>query len=167
MGIGGTEPRRTHSTPPTPYAGPEALGPMKLGTRGSPLALVQARAVAARLGTLGVDVEIVPIRTEGDRRVDARLAAIGGKGLFVREIEEALREGLIDGAVHSLKDLPAELPAGLTLAAFAEREDPRDVLVSRSGASFEDLRSEEHTSERQSLTNLVCRLLLEKKKRSR
>ena len=112
---------------------------MKLGTRGSPLALVQARAVAARLGTLGVDVEIVPIRTEGDRRVDARLAAIGGKGLFVREIEEALREGLIDGAVHSLKDLPAELPAGLTLAAFAEREDPRDVLVSRSGASFEDL----------------------------
>src|SRR5216110_3034686 len=139
MGIGGTEPRRTHSTPPTPYAGPEALGPMKLGTRGSPLALVQARAVAARLGTLGVDVEIVPIRTEGDRRVDASLAAIGGKGLFVREIEEALREGLIDGAVHSLKDLPAELPAGLTLAAFAEREDPRDVLVSRSGASFEDL----------------------------
>ena len=139
MGIGGTEPRRTHSTPPTLYAGPGALAPMKLGTRGSPLALVQAGAVAARLRTLGADVEVVPIRTEGDRRVDARLAAIGGKGLFVREIEEALREGLIDGAVHSLKDLPAELPAGLALAAFAEREDPRDVLVSRSGASFEDL----------------------------
>jgi hydroxymethylbilane synthase len=112
---------------------------IRLGTRGSPLALAQARAVAARLRALGADVEVVPMRTEGDRLVDARLAAIGGKGLFVREIEEALRSGLIDGAVHSLKDLPAELPTGLTLAAFAEREDPRDVLVSRSGASFEDL----------------------------
>src|SRR5207247_9396896 len=124
MGIGGTEPRRTHSTPPTPYAGPEALGPMKLGTRGSPLALVQARAVAARLGTLGVDVEIVPIRTEGDRRVDARLAAIGGKGLFVRKIEEALREGLSDGADHSLKYLAAELPPAPTTADFAACETP-------------------------------------------
>src|SRR5207302_7868543 len=115
--------------------------PMKLGTRGSPLALAQARAVAARLRALGADVEVVPMRTEGDRLVDAHLAAVGGKGLFVREIEEALREGHIDGAVHSLKDLPAELPAGLTLGAFTEREDPRDVLVSRSGASFEDLRA--------------------------
>src|SRR3989449_3623231 len=114
---------------------------MKLGTRGSPLALAQARAVAARLRALGADVEVVPMRTEGDRLVDAHLAAVGGKGLFVGEIEEALREGHIDGAVHSLKDLPGELPAGLTLGAFTEREDPRDVLVSRSGASFEDLRA--------------------------
>src|SRR5438552_14947875 len=167
MGIDGTEPRRTHRTPPTPSAGParpehdgasgtqpgraflrpptecgglaEPATMLKLGTRGSPLALAQARAVAARLRALGADVEVVPMRTEGDRLVDAHLAAIGGKGLFVREIEEALREGLIDGAVHSLKDLPAELPAGLMLGAFTEREDPRDVLVSRSGASFEDL----------------------------
>lgn len=168
MGIGGTEPRRTHSTPPTPYTGPAGpeydgasgteparalLRPaecgglaapatmLKLGTRGSPLALAQARAVAARLRTLGADVEVVPMRTEGDRLVDAHLAAVGGKGLFVREIEETLLEGLIDAAVHSLKDLPAELPAGLRLGAFTEREDPRDVLVSRSAASFEDLRA--------------------------
>ena len=127
--------------PPTKCSGLAELAPMKLGTRGSPLALAQARAVAARLRALGADVEVVPMRTEGDRLVDAHLAAVGGKGLFVGEIEEALREGHIDGAVHSLKDLPAELPAGLTLGAFTEREDPRDVLVSRSGASFEDLRA--------------------------
>src|SRR3990172_4778209 len=112
---------------------------MRLGTRGSPLALAQANAVANRLRRFGAEVEIVPIRTEGDRRLDARLAAIGGKGLFVKEIEEALLDGAIDAAVHSLKDLPAEVPAGLTLAAFPEREDPRDVLVTRTGARFEDL----------------------------
>src|SRR5439155_136155 len=95
---------------------------------------------SSRAGSSRSWLELVPMRTEGDRLVDAHLAAVGGKGLFVREIEEALREGHIDGAVHSLKDLPAELPAGLTLGAFTEREDPRDVLVSRSGASFEDLR---------------------------
>ena len=112
---------------------------IRLGTRGSSLALAQANAVAARLRDLGGEVEIVPIRTEGDRRLDARLAAIGGKGLFVKEIEEALLDGAIDAAVHSLKDLPAAVPAGLTLAAFPEREDPRDVLVTRTGARFEDL----------------------------
>ncbi len=112
---------------------------MKLGTRGSPLALAQADAVAARFRALGAEVEIVPMRTEGDRLLEARLAAIGGKGLFVREIEEALLAGAIDGAVHSLKDLPAELPAGLALGAFLEREDPRDVLVTRTGARFEEL----------------------------
>ena len=112
---------------------------MRLGTRGSPLALAQANDVAARLRQLGVEVALVPIRTEGDRLLDARLATIGGKGLFVKEIEEALLAGAIDGAVHSLKDLPAELPAGLALGAFPEREDPRDVLVTRAGARFEDL----------------------------
>ena len=112
---------------------------MKLGTRGSPLALAQATIVAARLRQLGADVEIVPMRTEGDRLLEARLAAIGGKGLFVKEIEEALLAGTIDAAVHSLKDLPAELPAGLMLGAFPEREDPRDVLVTRTGARFQDL----------------------------
>ncbi len=112
---------------------------LKLGTRGSPLALAQARIVAARLRMLGAEVEIVPMRTEGDRLLDAHLASVGGKGLFVTEIEEALLGGALDLAVHSLKDLPAELPVGLTLAAFAERDDPRDVLVTRSGVDFEDL----------------------------
>jgi hydroxymethylbilane synthase len=102
---------------------------IRLGTRGSTLALAQARSIAA--GLAGAEVEIVPMRTEGDRLADARLAAVGGKGLFVREIEEALLRGDIDAAAHSLKDLPAEQPPGLTLAAFPSREDPRDVLVGR------------------------------------
>ena len=106
---------------------------IRVGTRGSTLALAQARSVAAALG--GADVEIVPMRTEGDRLADARLAVVGGKGLFVREIEEALRRGDVDVAVHSLKDLPAEPPAGLTLAAFPAREDARDVLVARRPAT--------------------------------
>jgi hydroxymethylbilane synthase len=113
---------------------------VKIGTRGSPLALVQAESVAAPLRALGADVEIVPVRTEGDRRLEVQLAAIGGKGLFVREIEEMLLDGALDCAVHSLKDLPAETPAGLSLAAFPEREDPRDVLVTREGRRLEDLR---------------------------
>ena len=114
--------------------------PIKIGTRGSPLALAQARAVATPLREQGVDVEIVPVRTEGDRLMEARLAEVGGKGLFVREIEQMLLAGALDCAVHSLKDLPAELPAGLTLVAFPERQDPRDVLVTREQTRFEDLR---------------------------
>jgi len=117
-----------------------ATATFKIGTRGSPLALVQAEAVAAPLRERGVAVEIVSVRTEGDRRLEARLAEVGGKGLFVREIEQMLLAGALDCAVHSLKDLPADLPAGLTLAAFPEREDPRDVLVARGRARFEDLR---------------------------
>ena len=112
---------------------------IRLGTRGSPLALCQARLVAERLERAGAEVRIVPMRTEGDRRLDAHLAAVGGKGLFVREIEEAVVAGAIDIAVHSLKDLPAELPAGLCLAAFPEREDPGDVLVTREGGGLADL----------------------------
>jgi hydroxymethylbilane synthase len=112
---------------------------IRLGTRGSPLALCQARLVAERLTRAGAEVSIVPMRTEGDRRLDAQLATVGGKGLFVREIEEALLGGAIDVAVHSLKDLPAELPARLCLAAYPEREDPRDVLVTREGGGLEDL----------------------------
>jgi len=114
--------------------------PFKIGTRGSPLALVQAEAVATPLRANGVAVEIVPVRTEGDRRLEARLADVGGKGLFVREIEQMLLAGALDCAVHSLKDLPADLPAGLALAAFPERADPRDVLVARGRTRFEDLR---------------------------
>jgi hydroxymethylbilane synthase len=110
---------------------------IRVGTRASALALAQARGVVA--GLAGAAAEIVPMRTEGDRLAEARLAVVGGKGLFVREIEEALLRGEIDVAVHSLKDLPAELPAGLTLAAFPAREDARDVLVARRPATLESL----------------------------
>jgi len=92
---------------------------LKIGTRGSPLALVQAESVAASLQALGEETQIVPVRTEGDRRLEVQLAAIGGKGLFVREIEDMLLAGALDCAVHSLKDLPAQTPA------FAWRRFPR------------------------------------------
>lgn len=112
---------------------------LRIGTRGSALALAQAGTVAAALRARGVGAELVPIRTEGDRLDEARLADIGGKGLFVREIEEALLARRVDLAVHSLKDLPAALPAGLALGAFPHRADPRDVLVTRAGGGIADL----------------------------
>jgi hydroxymethylbilane synthase len=112
---------------------------IRVATRGSALALAQARAVGDRLAASGTRVEIVPMRTEGDRLAEARLAAVGGKGLFVREIEEALLRGDADVAVHSLKDLPAELPRGLRLCAFPERADARDVLVARRPQRFAEL----------------------------
>jgi hydroxymethylbilane synthase len=112
---------------------------IRLGTRGSTLALVQAEQVAEGLRRLGTSVEVVAMRTEGDRLAEARLATLGGKGLFVREIEAALLRGELDVAVHSLKDLPAALPAGLVLATFPRREDPRDVLVARTGTAFDRL----------------------------
>jgi hydroxymethylbilane synthase len=109
---------------------------IRVGTRSSALALVQARSIVAGLAD---PAEIVPMRTEGDRLAEARLAVVGGKGLFVRELEEALLRGQIDVAVHSLKDLPAELPPGLCLAAFPPREDARDVLVARQPVTLESL----------------------------
>jgi hydroxymethylbilane synthase len=112
---------------------------MRIGTRASTLAQAQARLVARRLAAAGRTVEIVPLRTEGDRLAEARLAGVGGKGLFVREIEQALLEARIDVAVHSLKDLPARIPDGLVLAAFPEREDPRDVLVARAPGGLDAL----------------------------
>jgi hydroxymethylbilane synthase len=112
---------------------------IRLGTRASALALAQATAVAEALRERGVEVELVPMKTEGDRLLAARLAEVGGKGLFVREIEEALLDGRLDLAVHSLKDLPAEQPDGLELIAFPPREDPRDVLVSRRPGGLEAL----------------------------
>ena len=112
---------------------------VRLGTRASALALAQARLIATRLERTGCTVEIVSMHTEGDRRLDARLTDVGGKGLFVREIEEVLLAGEIDLAVHSLKDLPAVLPEGLALVAFPEREDARDVLVTRRPGRFADL----------------------------
>jgi len=114
---------------------------IRIGTRASALALAQASLVATGLRGQGHDVELVPMRTEGDRLAGSRLAAVGGKGLFVREIEEALLAGAVDVAVHSLKDLPAELPEGLVLAAFPAREDPRDVLVGRRPGGLAALRA--------------------------
>ncbi len=102
---------------------------LRIGTRGSPLALWQARAVAAALSEAGVETELVTITTGGDRQQDAPLAAIGGKGVFVKEIHEALLARTIDLAVHSAKDMPAVSPAGLTIGAVLPREDPRDALV--------------------------------------
>lgn len=104
---------------------------LRIGTRGSALALWQARRVAQRLAGLGVETEIETIRTTGDKVTDVPLARVGSKGLFTKEIEEALLEGRIDLAVHSLKDLPVELPAGLALAAVPERESPLDAVVGR------------------------------------
>jgi len=101
---------------------------LRLGTRGSPLALRQSSLVAAALEQHGHVVELVTIRTTGDV-LTGSLVAAGGKGLFVKEIEEALLAGSVDFAVHSLKDMPAMLPAGLALVATPAREDPRDVLV--------------------------------------
>ena len=116
---------------------------LRIGTRGSPLALVQARTVAARLAAaLGVNeeaIELMVIRTSGDVIQDRPLAEEGGKGLFTKEIEEALLDGRIDLAVHSAKDMPTVLPAGLMLAACLEREDPRDVFISRKAKSLAEL----------------------------
>jgi hydroxymethylbilane synthase len=108
---------------------------LRLGTRGSQLALYQAHATRSLLRErAGVDCEIVVIRTSGDRLAEASLSAIGGKRLFVKEIEDALLEGAIDLAVHSSKDMPAILPDGLAIGAVLPREDARDVVVMPGGA---------------------------------
>lgn len=110
---------------------------LRIGTRGSELALWQAHHVAALLKRLdgAPQIEIVEIRTEGDHVLDRPLSEVPGKAFFTKEIEEALAEGHVDLAVHSLKDLPTELPPGLALAAVLEREDPRDVWLARGGAA--------------------------------
>ena len=102
-----------------------------IASRGSQLALWQARWVQAQLASRGMECRIEIIRTTGDKITDVPLAKVGTKGLFTKEIEEALLDGRADLAVHSLKDLPTELPAGLVLAAVPEREDPRDAVVGR------------------------------------
>lgn len=107
---------------------------LRLGTRGSQLAVTQSEWVAGEIRRhSGLEVELVVIRTTGDRIQDRPLAEIGGRGLFTRELDEALLEGRVDLAVHSLKDLPTVLPDGLALAAIPRREDPRDVLVGPKG----------------------------------
>jgi hydroxymethylbilane synthase len=118
---------------------------LRIGTRGSPLALAQAHEVrdrlAARFDELASDgaVEIVVIKTTGDRIQDRTLADAGGKGLFTKEIEEALLDGRIDAAVHSMKDVPTWLPNGLGITAVLPREDPRDAVFSARGGGLGDL----------------------------
>jgi hydroxymethylbilane synthase len=116
---------------------------LRIATRKSQLALWQAEHVAALLREAhpGLQIELVPLVTQGDRIQDRSLAAIGGKGLFIKELEVAIEELRADIAVHSMKDVPADLPHGLTIGAVLKRADPRDALVTTSGiARLEDLR---------------------------
>ena len=108
--------------------------PLRIGTRGSALALAQAQLIKTAIEELhsGLAVEVLTFRTSGDRVQDRPLATLGGKGLFVKEIEDALLDATVDVAVHSMKDLPAELAPGLLIAAVPPREDPGDVLIARS-----------------------------------
>lgn len=115
---------------------------IRIGTRGSKLALVQAEWVKSRIEeTHNIPCELVKIKTTGDRILDSPLAKIGGKGLFVKEIEEALTRKEIDIAVHSMKDVPVELKKGLSIIAITERETPFDALISRDGRKLSDLKS--------------------------
>lgn len=116
---------------------------LRIATRKSRLALWQAEHVASCLKTAhpALDIELVPIVTSGDRAKDARLASIGGKGLFVKELEHALLRDKADVAVHSMKDVPTELPEGMCIGAALERFDSRDVLVSNHYSSFSELPS--------------------------
>ena len=114
---------------------------LRIGTRGSRLALWQARWVQAELSRLWPEltVELEVIKTQGDKILDVPLAKIGGKGLFVKEIEEGLLQGGIDLAVHSMKDMPAELPDGLAIGAVPRRENPLDALLSKNGVPLTSL----------------------------
>lgn len=115
--------------------------PIRIATRRSQLALWQAEHVRERLlaAHRGLQVELLPLSTQGDRILDVPLARIGGKGLFVKELEHALLEGTADLAVHSMKDVPMDLPPGLGLGAILRREDPRDALVSNRITALDEL----------------------------
>jgi hydroxymethylbilane synthase len=117
---------------------------VKIGTRGSKLALWQANWVRSALIEKfpSLSIDIVVIKTKGDKILDVPLAKVGGKGLFVKEIEEALLDGRIDLAVHSMKDMPAVIPQGLMIGAIPQREIPYDVLISKHGKRFSELKSE-------------------------
>ena len=114
---------------------------IKIGTRASKLALWQANWVKSALTATDParEVELVTIKTKGDKILDVPLAKVGGKGLFVKEIEQALLDSRIDLAVHSMKDMPAEIPEGLCIGAIPRREVATDVLISRNGLKFADL----------------------------
>jgi len=112
---------------------------LRIGSRGSQLALWQANHISALLRARGHEVEIEIIHTTGDKITDVALAKVGTKGMFTKEIEEALAAGRVDLAVHSLKDLPTELPRGFEIAAITERQDPRDAFCSRHYSKIEDL----------------------------
>ena len=112
---------------------------LRIGSRGSQLALWQANHIAILLRERGHEVEIEIIHTTGDKITDVALAKVGTKGMFTKEIEEALAAGRVDLAVHSLKDLPTELPAGFEIAAISNREDPRDAFCSRLYSKIKDL----------------------------
>jgi hydroxymethylbilane synthase len=118
-----------------------SVAPLRIATRKSQLALWQAEHVAALLRAAhpGLEVELVPMVTQGDRIQDRTLAAIGGKGLFIKELEVALEEDRADIAVHSMKDLPGDLPEGLTIAAALERADARDALLTASAGGLDEL----------------------------
>jgi hydroxymethylbilane synthase len=115
------------------------LRSLRIGTRGSALARWQAEYVRAGLARHGAAAELVIIRTSGDRDRQSSLREIGGKGVFTKELEDALLEERIDLAVHSMKDVPTTLPPGLEIAAICEREDPRDALISRGGLKLDEL----------------------------
>jgi hydroxymethylbilane synthase len=115
------------------------MRPIRVGTRGSPLALWQAERIASRLAASGRDWELVRVVTGGDVDRETPLARLGKPALFSKELDEALLDGRIDVAVHSLKDLPTEMPEGIVLAAVSEREDPRDALVGRNPVSWSTL----------------------------
>jgi hydroxymethylbilane synthase len=117
------------------------MSSVRIATRKSPLALWQAEHVAARLKSddATLAVELVKLSTQGDKILDQALSKVGGKDLFVKEIEAALFDGRAEVAVHSLKDVPTDLPAGLQITAFPPREDPRDALVSSKGYTFTTL----------------------------
>ncbi|MBF0474949.1 MAG: hydroxymethylbilane synthase, partial [Deltaproteobacteria bacterium] len=114
---------------------------IKIGTRGSKLALVQANWVADQIRSHhpGTEVDLVIIKTTGDKILDVPLAKVGGKGLFVKEIEDALQDRRVDLAVHSMKDVPTEIPAGLGIRVITEREDPRDVLITHQDGGVQGL----------------------------
>lgn len=120
---------------------PDAIATLRIATRQSRLALWQAEFVAAQLRAKHptLDVRLVPMTTQGDRVLDRALSEVGGKGLFIKELEIAIEEQRADIAVHSMKDVPGELPPGMTLAAMLPRADPRDAFVSLRHASFETL----------------------------
>ncbi|MFH0957670.1 MAG: hydroxymethylbilane synthase [Pseudomonadota bacterium] len=115
---------------------------LTIGTRGSSLAMWQARHVADLLKTADskLEIELKIIKTQGDKILDAPLANIGGKGLFTKEIEDALLDGSVDLAVHSMKDVPTEIPQGLCIAGVLKREDPRDVFISRDTRRISELK---------------------------